>query len=398
MKLVGLIIPVVLAGLLSGCAGFKKVRNTHREFSYSHHFVVRDVKGRPVPDAEVQVEHLQWTTDDSARPSCWTDHQGRCQILLTSRLDGVTINAFTKLEAKISKPGYIAAFIRDARGYGVASDAGYNGIESEHVVLVPTTQNVTIKTSVMNMQRKPVMGSRVTVSLNVYNKQGVCMTGSDGTCSTELSLVDSNPQDNPTLKVTAEIEGMFSKTETKDFAKNMSDASFELILASPFDYLCDPLKQSTSKALPSQVARWVIGLQIQAYLQETTFSHGDVCTSNFKGKKYASINLRHNIVYNSLRSNNYQVGVKIFDEVIRKMIQRMANGNASFALDGYDISLETASGEATKDYGDRKQLNFRFVLPKPAVQKYIEKDITGQQLINQSIVLLNDERIDLHLQ
>jgi hypothetical protein len=38
----------------------------------------------------------------------------------------------------------------------------------------------------------------------------------------------------------------------------------------------------------------------------------------------------------------------------------------------------------------------RFYLPKQAVQKY--KDITGQQLIDASVVLLNDERIDLRLQ
>jgi len=42
-------------------------------------------------------------------------------------------------------------------------------------------------------------------------------------------------------------------------------------------------------------------------------------------------------------------------------------------------------------------LTYDFYLPKNLVRQYKDADISGQKLINGSIILLDDERIDLEL-
>jgi len=88
----------------------------------------------------------------------------------------------------------------------------------------------------------------------------------------------------------------------------------------------------------------------------------------------------------------------MFDDVVRKMLDVVAPAVASFPLDGYEIAVKTAAGDAIEKYYDKKSLNYQFYLPKKSVVSYKNKDITGQQLIDASVILLNDERIDLKLQ
>jgi hypothetical protein len=88
----------------------------------------------------------------------------------------------------------------------------------------------------------------------------------------------------------------------------------------------------------------------------------------------------------------------MFDDVVRKMIDVVAPAVSKFQLEGYEIGVTTAYGNAANDYSDQKPLYYQFYLPKKMVQSYKNKDITGQQLISASIILLNDERIDLKLQ
>ncbi|MBK6999044.1 MAG: hypothetical protein IPH35_03390 [Rhodoferax sp.] len=57
---------------------------------------------------------------------------------------------------------------------------------------------------------------------------------------------------------------------------------------------------------------------------------------------------------------------------------------------------------AAKDFTGKSatptKLEYRFLMPQDAVRRYKEQELSGQQLVGQSVVLLNDERIDLKLQ
>ena len=64
---------------------------------------------------------------------------------------------------------------------------------------------------------------------------------------------------------------------------------------------------------------------------------------------------------------------------------------------GYDL---TVFGH-TKSFADKyatSQIVYRFLIPKKTVNKYKQKNISGQQVLDSSVILMDDERIDLKLQ
>ncbi len=46
----------------------------------------------------------------------------------------------------------------------------------------------------------------------------------------------------------------------------------------------------------------------------------------------------------------------------------------------------------------RKWAWFRFIVPADAAEAYVNYELTGQALLDRSIVLVNDSRIELRLQ
>ena len=99
-----------------------------------------------------------------------------------------------------------------------------------------------------------------------------------------------------------------------------------------------------------------------------------------------------------MKLSKEQIGVKVFDEVVRKILNVVAPAVATLPMDGYYFMIQTAAGDPSQEYADKKILAYRFYLPKQAVRQYNDKVLTGQQLIDASVVLLNNERIDLKLQ
>ncbi|MEQ1838436.1 MAG: hypothetical protein ABL858_08930, partial [Candidatus Nitrotoga sp.] len=55
-----------------------------------------------------------------------------------------------------------------------------------------------------------------------------------------------------------------------------------------------------------------------------------------------------------------------------------------------------------KSFADKaavsEKIEYRFLIPQEIVKKYKDKDISGQQLLDASVILMNDERIELKLQ
>jgi len=52
----------------------------------------------------------------------------------------------------------------------------------------------------------------------------------------------------------------------------------------------------------------------------------------------------------------------------------------------------------TEEYSTAKPIEYRFMIPENVVRKYKNKDISGQQVLNASVILMDDERIELKLQ
>lgn len=122
-----------------------------------------------------------------------------------------------------------------------------------------------------------------------------------------------------------------------------------------------------------------------------------MCREEYKGRQHVSLRLAHGVKYNELKLNNYGIGVLVFDEVVRKMLKPLASASTTMPVEGLKISVQTLKSNFIEKASPAEFLSFDFYMPKSLVAKYIEADISGQALINGSIVLLNGERIDLEL-
>ena len=67
---------------------------------------------------------------------------------------------------------------------------------------------------------------------------------------------------------------------------------------------------------------------------------------------------------------------------------------ADAAFDGYDITVLNQLGSDPRASSEAVE----FVCPRDAMRQFVDADITNQQLIDESIVLVNGVRIALNLQ
>jgi hypothetical protein len=119
----------------------------------------------------------------------------------------------------------------------------------------------------------------------------------------------------------------------------------------------------------------------------------------FKNKNYLKIGFVSTNVYNSLRLTKYDVGKTLFDEVIRKILAPLnsyiSDPNQFY---GYDINITGFTKAFTNETWPTIIIKYRFIMPQEAIKRYEDKDISGQDLLNQSIILMDDQRIELRLQ
>jgi hypothetical protein len=113
----------------------------------------------------------------------------------------------------------------------------------------------------------------------------------------------------------------------------------------------------------------------------------------------------HDTVYNTHQIDRYQAARRVFDEVVRKTLGMLEGilGDAG-GYEGYGVGIttyrldfvEVPEGQRTKDRAEKTE--FRFLMPLEDVRAYRNHDITGQTLLDRSIILIDDERIELRLQ
>jgi len=119
----------------------------------------------------------------------------------------------------------------------------------------------------------------------------------------------------------------------------------------------------------------------------------------YKGKKYLRFKFVSDKVYNALRLNKYDIAKTLFDEVVRKALNPL-NSHISDPTQfyGYDINIIGHTKSFTDEYSIPTSIEYRFIMPQATIRNYKDNDISGQDLLNESIILMDDERIELKLQ
>jgi hypothetical protein len=171
-------------------------------------------------------------------------------------------------------------------------------------------------------------------------------------------------------------------------------------LNQPTDFLSAEFVQAKQyDSLRHKVLDFLSAIRLQGLLTQADLKLRGIKIQDFKGRSYLTIEFETDNVYNNLKLDRYAIGKQVFDENVRKILnplnERISDPKLFF---GYNIIMNTRSKSFADKYAVGDAMKYEFMMPQASVRAYKNKDISGQKLIDESICLLNDERIDLKFQ
>lgn len=275
-----------------------------------------------------------------------------------------------------------------------------------------TYHNYTV--NVVDAKGQPVPGVTVVTILSGQNTEEKilnCLTNEAGKCPDMLYKVNRDTtytyvtSYSSTAKLVAEKEGFYKTTASGSsnaggVIKDSAGSQIKIVLLKPTDYLSPTLDASrANQEVKAGVLKFLEVIKLQSILVDTEVMLGGVGVSDFKGKSYLQLKLNSSNVYNSLKLNKYDIGKTLFDESIRKILTPL-NDNLMLpkGFYGYDVIIYGQTKSFTDKYALPKKVEYRFLMPSQAVRKYKDKEISGQALLDASVQLMDDERIELKLQ
>lgn len=259
-----------------------------------------------------------------------------------------------------------------------------------------------VKVSEIGLNNKDiVLNSTITTSSDgvIYNKFNVSSDPKHPSIHAYSTMVKYKVEKEGFYKASAFTSIFKSGQRSETIASVQSDVK-TLNLIRPTDFFSEQyLASVASKELKGKILAFIDDIRAEGFLANAYLTPYSIDLSTFKGKKYLTFCFNNSNVYNSLKLNKYEIGKRLFDEVVRKVLNPMNNYISNpKEFDGYDITVVGYMKDFSENTASNKKLEYRFLMPEVIVMKYKEKEITGQGLIDSSIVLLDDERIDLKLQ
>jgi hypothetical protein len=174
-----------------------------------------------------------------------------------------------------------------------------------------------------------------------------------------------------------------------------TNISREVFLFKPSDYFEEDFyTRSQNSELSIKLLKVVDHINIHGVDENTILKPRSIKVTLFKEKPFLRFAFT-NISY-SLMEDKYDTGKNIFDDVIRKLINLNSKTlEESNQFHGYDLSVTNA---LILDVPVFREIEYRFIIPKDIAKKYANKDITGQKMLDSSVILMDGERIELKLQ
>lgn len=278
----------------------------------------------------------------------------------------------------------------------------------------PSTVTHQYNVTVVDVSGRPLASVGVEVELEAKGtpSQTVrCSTDESGHCPPVLYEVSRDPSltyvvsYSSTAKAKAVKDGYysasshgFSSVGSQYGSNRVSDLQLKMI--QPVNYLDDGFAVSAAdRELRERVLRFLEVIRLQSILVDAEVMLKGIGTSEFKGKKYLRLRVNSTTTYNSLKLGKYDIGKRIFDETVRKLLNPLNDNIAvSKTYFGYDIVVYGHTKSFADTYAIAEKVEYRFLLPESAVRRYKEKDISGQALLDAGVQLMDDERVEFKLQ
>lgn len=260
-------------------------------------------------------------------------------------------------------------------------------------------------------------GANVSFSTSVEGQPGAsktaCTTDTSGTCMTHVRVAgrylvasytaySSKTSYSVTKPGFYEVTGKLSSDSGTAYKNPAGENPVKdsVVLYRPADYLSKEfLNSSVDLELREQALKFISLIRLQSLIVDADIMLRSASTSVFKGKKYFQLKINTATSYNSLKLDKYSIAKTLFDDSIRKILNPL-NDNISNpkTFFGYDLIIYGYTKSFAEKNVSPEKIEYRFLIPQNVVKRYKDKDISGQQLLDGSVILMNDERIDLKLQ
>lgn len=231
-------------------------------------------------------------------------------------------------------------------------------------------------------------------------KQGKVSTNLNGEASIEVSTT-ALPKYATNITYVIQKNEYFQKKGDSSIGTDGDGQKYEEVkLSSLNEYLCNTMiTNNTFYTLRQTIHGFLLQVILEGLLADSFLAKDSICFETFKSKRYVSFTFASGNVYNSIKMDKYDMGKRLFDEVVRKVLGPM-NDHMRFNkdFDGYKLSLNAHTKSFLDKEAKTEKVVYDFYLPKETVSAYKDKDIAGQALLDRSIILMNDERVEFRLQ
>lgn len=303
-----------------------------------------------------------------------------------------------------------------SRGKKIISKYGKNVSDLNKIVEItidlikPVPVIHSIRFIVQNRLKIPLENASIIISKTVSNgklEKDYLITDSLGKANTNIiyekgfDLCDEKQRNGISTLINYSIEktDYFKYSGEKEISLNSTKLE-EITLIHPSDYFDkDFWRLHKYSSLREKVHSILDLIMLQSLLKDCILKYDFINIEKFKEKNYISFGFDELNTYNSIKLSQYDIAKTLFDEIIRKMLSHLNMFLSGIKeIDGYNLQITTATKNFLDKNATSKRLKYDFYFNKKDVASYKDSDITGQQLIDKSIILFNDERIDLKLQ
>ena len=139
--------------------------------------------------------------------------------------------------------------------------------------------------------------------------------------------------------------------------------------------------------LRNKIAKFVVEIGNTAYYKSAILKLHKIDLYEFKENNYIEIFFdKETINY----GDKYQIGKNLYSELVVKILDYLVLIEDQ-NVNGAKVSIIGYSANKTP-------ILFDFIMNKDTIRKYKDKDITSQKLLDESVILMDNERIELKLQ
>lgn len=240
-------------------------------------------------------------------------------------------------------------------------------------------------------------------------RESVCVTDSSGACPDEPYVVTDEGGHSSVVLFLSKVqargikEGYFPGNSmgmsSRESNLHEQHSNITVVMVRPSDYLAEALRSTPSaREVRERAEKFASVIRLEAPLGNASLQPEGIGISEFKGKKYLRVRVNVHWPFDTASGSQYLHAQEIFDRVASKALSPLHSiVGVNEGYIGYDVEVVGAARNFNVPGGVVQKRQFRFLMSEAAVRKYREKDITGQALLNTSVILLDDERIEVTL-